>query len=44
MLELKSIIEACQKYSDQIEVGSPERMPVIIRVIEVGPTSAEQLV
>ena len=43
MLELKSIIEACQKYSDQIEVGSPERMPVIIRVIEVGPTSAEQL-
>lgn len=43
MLELKGIVEACQKYSDQIEVGSPKRMPIIIRVIEVGPTSAKQL-
>jgi rhomboid protease GluP len=42
MPELKSIVEACQRYSDQIGVGSPERMPVIIRVIEIGPTSPEQ--
>jgi rhomboid protease GluP len=44
MPDLKNIVEECQRYSDQTRVGSPERKPVIIRVIEVGSTSTVQLV
>jgi rhomboid protease GluP len=43
MPDLKNIVEECQRYSDQTRVGSSERKPVIIRVIEVGSTSTAQL-
>jgi rhomboid protease GluP len=43
MSELGSIAEQCLKYSDQINAYGSERMPIVIRVIEIGSTSPEQL-
>jgi rhomboid protease GluP len=43
MSELQSIAEQCLKYSNQISGYGSERMPIVIRVIEIGETSAEQL-
>jgi rhomboid protease GluP len=42
MPELQSIAEDCLKYSGKIGAFSSSRMPVVIRVIECGPSSAEQ--
>jgi rhomboid protease GluP len=41
--ELESIAEQCLKYSEQISAYDSRRMPIVIRVIETGPTSAGQL-
>ncbi len=43
MSGLEGIAEQCLKYSEQISAYNSGRMPIVIRVIEIGPTSAEQL-
>jgi rhomboid protease GluP len=43
MSELESIAEGCLKYSDRISPNDSEPMPIVIRVIEIGSTSPEQM-
>jgi rhomboid protease GluP len=43
MAELQRIAEDCLKYSGKLSAFGSSRMPVVIRVIECGPTSTEQL-
>lgn len=43
MSELESIADQCLKYSEPRGAYGSERMPIVIRAIEIGPTSAEQL-
>ncbi len=43
MEELETIARDCAKYSSKIGTLNSSRMPVVIRVIECGPTSADQL-
>jgi rhomboid protease GluP len=43
MSELESIADQCLKYSEPTGTYGSERMPIVIRVIEIGPTSAGQL-
>lgn len=41
--ELEDIAEHCLKYSQPISDYDAAHMPIVIRVIEVGPTSAKQM-